>query len=50
MMTLMARGVERRGEQPPDPPATDDDHLHAWISAGIGSRTTQTAHGAFLRT
>ena len=45
----MAGRVERPGEDRPDPAAADDHGFHA-PSSGIGSRTTQTAHGAFFRT
>jgi hypothetical protein len=46
---LVAGRVERLGEHRPDPTAADDHGFHA-ASSGIGSRTTHTAHGAFLST
>ena len=46
---LVAGPVERVGEDGADAAAADDDGLHA-VSSGIGSRTTQTAQGAFFRT
>ncbi len=50
MMTSCPELSSDRGEKRADSAAADDDHFHAWISPGIGSRTTHTAHGAFLRT
>src|SRR4029079_11905965 len=46
---VVAPAVERRGELSADATATDDDDLHAG-SSGIGSRTIQTAQGAFFST
>ena len=46
---VVAGRAERLGDSRADAPATDDDDLHA-PSSGIGSRTTHTAQGAFLRT
>ena len=46
---VVAGGIEVCGEDGADPAAADDDDLHDG-SPGIGSRTTQTAHGAFLST
>src|SRR6185503_12580974 len=46
---LVAGSVEAVGEDRADP-ATPDDHGFHWFSSWIGSRTTQTAQGAFFRT
>ena len=45
---LVAGPVVELGDGRADPAASDDDDLHA-DSSLIGSRTTQTAHGAFCR-
>ena len=45
----MAGSVVGLGDGCADAAAADDDDLHDG-SSGIGSRTTQTAHGAFCRT
>ena len=45
---LVAGPVEARPAARADAAAADDDDFHA-CSSGIGSRTTQTAHGAFCR-
>src|SRR6185436_3288725 len=61
---VVARVVERLGERRSDAAAADDDVLHRCSfprpapidasigvgSAGMGSRTTHTSHGACLRT
>ena len=49
MRSLVTRLVERAGEDRADA-ATTDNHCFHVISSGIGSRTTQTAQGAFFRT
>ena len=46
---LVTGPVEAVGEDRAHPAASDDDDLHAF-SSWIGSRTTQTAHGAFFST
>ena len=49
MTTSWPVAVIGLGDGGADPAAADDDDLHDG-SSGIGSRTTQTAHGAFCRT
>ena len=44
-----ATGFHPGGEHRAHPTASDDDCFHD-LSSWIGSRTTQTAHGAFFRT
>lgn len=46
---VVAGRVQDRGQERADPAATDDDRFHAGTSM-IGSRTTHTSQGAFLRT
>ena len=46
---LVAGPVVGLGDGRADAAAADDHDLHDG-SSGIGSRTTQTAHGAFCRT
>ena len=46
---LVAVGVVGLGEDGTDAAGSDDDDLHV-ASSAMGSRTTQTAHGAFFRT
>ena len=46
---LVAGPVVGLGDGRADAAAADDDDLHDG-SSGIGSRTTQTVHGAFCRT
>ena len=49
IVTSWPAAVVGVGDRRADPAAADDDDLHGG-SSGIGSRTTQTSHGAFFRT